>query len=33
MKNKSLTPQIRFKGYDDEWKESTIAEHFTLYCI
>lgn len=31
MKNKSLTPQIRFKGYDDEWKESTIEEHFTLY--
>lgn len=31
MKNKSLTPQIRFKGYDDEWKESSISEHFTLY--
>lgn len=31
MKNKSLTPQIRFKGYDDEWMESSISEHFTLY--
>lgn len=31
MKNKSLTPHIRFKGYNDEWKESTIEEHFTLY--
>lgn len=31
MKNKSLTPQIRFKGYEDEWKESTIEEHFNLY--
>ncbi len=31
MKNKSLTPQIRFKGYNDEWMESSISEHFTLY--
>lgn len=31
MKNKSLTPEIRFKGYDDEWTESVISEHFNLY--
>lgn len=27
----SLIPEIRFKGYDDEWTESVISEHFNLY--
>lgn len=31
MKNKSLIPEIRFKGYDNEWTESVISEHFNLY--
>lgn len=26
MKNKSLTPQIRFKGYDDEWSLKSLSE-------
>lgn len=30
MKNKSLTPQIRFKGYEDEWQQANVREVFTL---
>ncbi len=30
MKNKSLTPQIRFKGYEDEWQQAKVREVFTL---
>lgn len=30
MKNKSLTPQIRFKGYDDEWQQAKVKDVFTL---
>ena len=30
MKNKSLTPQIRFKGYDDEWQQAKVRDVFTL---
>ena len=30
MKNKSLTPQIRFKGYDDEWLQAKVRDVFTL---
>ena len=26
MKNKSLTPQIRFKGYEDEWQHKLLKE-------
>lgn len=26
MKNKSLTPHIRFKGYDDEWVSHSLSE-------
>ncbi len=26
MKNKSLTPQIRFKGFEDEWQEALVSE-------
>lgn len=31
MKNKSLTPQIRFKGYDDEWQQSSFGEVCTVH--
>lgn len=30
MKNKSLTPQIRFKGYEDEWQQAKVRDVFTL---
>lgn len=30
MKNKSLTPQIRFEGYDDEWQQAKVKDVFTL---
>lgn len=30
MKNKSLTPQIRFKGYQDEWQQAKVRDVFTL---
>lgn len=30
MKNKSLTPHIRFKGYDDEWQQAKVRDVFTL---
>ncbi len=30
MKNKSITPQIRFKGYEDEWQQAKVREVFTL---
>ncbi|MDE5706175.1 restriction endonuclease subunit S [Muribaculum sp.] len=30
MKNKSLTPKIRFKGYDDEWQQAKVRDVFTL---
>lgn len=30
MKNKSLTPQIRFKGYEDEWQQAKVKDVFTL---
>ena len=29
MKNKSLTPQIRFKGYEDEW----VSRPFSRYSL
>lgn len=31
MKNKSLTPQIRFKGYEDEWQQSAFGGVCTVY--
>lgn len=31
MKNKSLTPHIRFKGYDDEWQQSSFGEVCTVH--
>lgn len=30
MKNKSLIPQIRFKGYEDVWQQAKVREVFTL---
>lgn len=30
MKNKSLTPEIRFKGYDDKWEQAKVKDVFTL---
>lgn len=30
MKNKSLTPQIRFKGYDDKWQQAKVKDVFML---
>ncbi|MCM1139884.1 MAG: restriction endonuclease subunit S [Muribaculum sp.] len=29
--SKPLIPDIRFKGYDDEWNLSTVSENFNLY--
>lgn len=31
MKNKSLTPQIRFKGYDDEWQYKPLVSIANIY--
>lgn len=33
MKNKSLTPQIRFKGYEDEWVSRPFSEIVTRYSL
>lgn len=30
MKNKSLTPQIRFNGFEDEWQQAKVREVFIL---
>ncbi len=31
MKNKSLTPQIRFKGYEDEWQYKPLVSIANIY--